>query len=92
MYYSPENKVTYEELAPSLRQMIDSKTTQTSYNSLAALVSTVYNNLGTIRITIAGSTSAAGSPQNDKELFICTSDGTVQYYKNGWKKSGGVYS
>lgn len=92
MAYNSENKVTFQELAPSLQEMINSKTSQTSFDTTAALVSTVYKNLGEVRITIAAATSAAGSPQNDKELLINTSDGTVQYYNNGWKNSGGVYS
>lgn len=92
MAFNLENKLTFEELAPSLQQLIDSKTKRSDYDVTAALVLRVYNNLGTVRVTI-GSAGAISGPQNDKELLLDTSDHSVQGYTNGsWFTCGGVYS
>ena len=93
MAFNLENKLTFEELAPSLQQMINSKTNRSDYDVTAALVLRIYNNLGTVRVTIGGGTGAVSGPQNGKELLINTADHSIQGYANeGWCTCGGVYS
>ena len=93
MAFNLENKLTFEELAPSLQQLINSKTKRSDYDVTAALVLNVYNNLGTVRVTIGGGTGAVSGPQNGKELLLNTSDHSVQGYTGGsWFTCGGVYS
>ena len=93
MAFNPENKLTFEELAPSLQQIITSKVNKSDYDPVAALVIKVYNNLGTVRVTIGSGIGAVSGPQNNKELLLNTSDHSVQGYANDtWFTCGGVYS
>ena len=93
MAFNPENKLTFEELAPSLQQIINSKAKKSDFDTTAALVTKVYNNLGTVRVTIGSSTGVVSGPQNGKELLLNTSDHSVQGYNGGaWFTCGGVYS
>lgn len=93
MAFNLENKLTFEELAPSLQQIINSKAKRSDYDVTAGLVLKVYNNLGTVRVTIGSGTGAVSGPQNGKELLLNTSDHSVQGYTNdSWFTCGGVYS
>ena len=93
MAFNPENKLTFEELAPSLQQIINSKAKKSDFDATAALVTKVYNNLGTVRVTIGSGTGAVSGPQNGKELLLNTADHSVQGYNNSsWFTCGGVYS
>lgn len=93
MAFNPENKLTFEELAPSLQQLINSKAKKTDYDTTAALVTKVYNNLGTVRVSIGSGTAVVSSPQNGKEILLNTSDHSIQGYISGaWFTCGGVYS
>ena len=65
MAFNLENKVTFEELAPSLQKMIGDSVKKSDYDATAALVIKVYNNLGTVRVTIGSGTGAVSSPQNE---------------------------
>ena len=90
---SLEDKVSFDELAPSLQNLIKSKAGKTEFDNAAGKVSTVYRNLGTVRVSIVGSENSVPNPQQDKELMINTSDHTVQGFSDGkWYKCGGVYS
>ncbi len=92
MAFQNENKITYNELAPSLQDLINSKTDSTDFSETAALVSLIYRNLGKIRVSINSNPGAIGIPINDNEILLNTSDHTVQGYSSGWYKCGGVYS
>lgn len=93
MAFNPENKLTFEELAPSLQQLINSKAKKSDFDVTAALVTKVYNNLGTVRVTIGSGTGVVSGPQNGKELLLNTSNHSVQGYNNSaWFTCGGVYS
>lgn len=93
MAFNLENKLTFEELAPSLQKMIGNSVKKSDYDATAALVIKVYNNLGTVRVTIGSGTGAVSSPKNDKELLLDTSDHSVRgYTNNNWFTCGGVYS
>lgn len=93
MAFNPENKLTFEELAPSLQQLINSKAKKADYDVTAALVTKIYNNLGTVRVTIGSGTGVVSGPQNGEELLLNTSDHSVQGYNNdAWFTCGGVYS
>ena len=70
MAFNPENKLTFEELAPSLQQLINSKAKKSDFDVTAALVTKVYNNLGTVRVTIGSGTGVVSGPQNGKELLL----------------------
>lgn len=88
-----EDKVSFDELAPSLQALINSKAGKTEFDNAAGKVSTVFRNLGTIRVSIVGREDNIPNPQQDKELMINTSDFTVEGYGAGkWYKCGGVYS
>lgn len=88
-----EDKVSFDELAPSLQNLIKSKAGKMEFDNAAGKVSTVYRNLGTVRVSIVGSENSVPNPQQDKELMINISDHTVQGFSDGkWYKCGGVYS
>ena len=88
-----EDKVSLDELAPSLQNLLKSKTGKTDFDDAAGKVSTIYRNLGTVRVSIVASENSVPNPQQDKELMINTSDHTVEGYGGGkWYKCGGVYS
>lgn len=92
MAFNSEDKVTYNELATSLQELINSKTSSTDYNATAALVSVMYRNLGKVRVSIVPDDGSVGSPVNDNELLVNKTDHTFEGYSNGWYKCGGVYS
>ena len=93
MAFNPENKLTFEELAPSLQEMISGKVSKSDYDEVAALVTKIYNDLGTVRVTIGSGFDAVPAPRNGKEILLNTSDHSVQGYTNdAWFTCGGVYS
>lgn len=92
MGFNPENKVTYDELAPTLQELIDSKASNNDYQKTASLVAQIYANLGTIRVSIISNTGAIANPVNDREMLLNTADHVLYGYSGGWYKCCGCYS
>jgi hypothetical protein len=92
MAFNLENKVTFNELAPSLQQLIRDKATIEQYNTCNAMLTKLTAQLGANRISIANSGANVANPQNDREILVSTANNTVYSYHNAWKPTGGVYS
>lgn len=95
MAFNKENKVSYEELAPSLQEMLNNKATLEDFNDLLNKFNQLYVLSNGVRISIVTALSKITTPTNDKEIAIVTSD-TVNtiytYHANKWVKVHAVYA
>lgn len=92
--FNKENKISYDELTPSLQALLDNSVTKDEFNEVLNQIKEVVNQLSGIRLSIVKNTNEIPNPQNDKELAIVLGD---EYtfcctYNNGWKKSCAVYA
>lgn len=95
MAFNKENKISWEELTPSLQDKINAKASLEAFNALKARFDNLELLSGGIRISIVSSLSNITSPVNNKELAIVTSDSVVTVYtyiSNSWKKIHAVYA
>jgi hypothetical protein len=95
MAFNKENKISWEELTPSLQDKINAKASLEAFNELKARFDNLELLSGGIRISIVSSLSNITSPVNNKELAIVTSDSVVTVYtyiSNSWKKIHAVYA
>lgn len=97
MAFNPEDKVSYEELAPSLQAMIDNAVDDSELSEVRNDLDTIINNLHGIRVSIVQDTSYISNPQNDKELAIVVNSNNNYIYmaiynSNSWKKIHAVYA
>jgi hypothetical protein len=83
MAFNPENKVSMDELAPSLQKIINDKAQQSD-------MTTVLNLVNGIRLTISANTPI--NPVNGKELWVNSSTGYIYQYNNGWQGINTVLS
>lgn len=92
--FDPENKPKYEDVAPSLQRLIDSKASQTDLDSLKTIVNnvtqTVSTQLGSVRISVGP--TAPPSPKEDKEFWWNTLNNLPCRYAGGaWVYTNAVY-
>jgi hypothetical protein len=73
--FNPEDKITYNELAPSLQELLNGKASKEDLNVLIKLING-------IRLTVG--TAAPTAPINNKEIWINTSTNLIMRYNNGW--------
>lgn len=97
MAFNPEDKVSYEELAPSLQAMIDNAVDDSELLAVRNDLDNIINNLHGIRVSIVKDTSEVLSPKNDKELAIVVNSNNNYIYmaiynSNTWKKIHAVYA
>lgn len=93
MTFNAENKITYNELAPSLQALIDSKVSDDEYNRIKRMADELTAHIDSIRVSITKSTDNVPTPIADKEILLNTTDKAMYGYNNtGWYKCGGVYS
>lgn len=95
MSFNKENKITYNELAPSLQAMIDNKADKDEFTLVKNKFDTLVALSGGVRITITTSLTSIKSPTNDKEIAIVTTDSVVTmytYHNNAWVKIHAVYA
>lgn len=97
MAFNPEDKVSYEELAPSLQAMIDNAVDDSELLAVRNDLDNIINNLHGIRVSIVKDTSEVVSPKNDKELAIVVNSNNNYIYmaiynSNTWKKIHAVYA
>lgn len=92
--FNKENKVSYDDLAPSLQEMIRNSITEEELTDILNTINQTIQQLNGIRISIVTDTSQIPEPQNNKEValvvgqqytFVCT-------YNNGWKRACAVYA
>lgn len=92
--FNKENKVSYDDLAPSLQEMIRNSITEEELSDILNTINQTIQQLNGIRISIVTDTSQIPEPQNNKEValvvgsqytFVCT-------YNNGWKRACAVYA
>lgn len=92
--FNKENKVSYDDLAPSLQEMIRNSITEEELTDIMNSINQTIQQLNGIRISIVTDTSQIPEPQNNKEValvvgsqytFVCT-------YNNGWKRACAVYA
>lgn len=92
--FNKENKVSYDDLAPSLQEMIRNSITEEELTDIMNTINQTIQQLNGIRISIVTDTSQIPEPQNNKEValvigskytFVCT-------YNNGWKRACAVYA
>ena len=91
MTFNPEDKVTLEELSPTLQALLKNTITIADFNIVKADVDKIIQQVGDNRISIVGVVGSISDPQNDKELAIETSTGLSYRYKDGWIPNGAVY-
>lgn len=78
--FNTNDKITFNELAPSLQTKLNNTVTKDDYNTLAEDIQSLISQVGNIRTTITATPSSITSPQINKELVINTSNNTVQTY------------
>ena len=92
MSFNLEDKITFEELAPSLqnkiRDSVDISTFTTANNTIIKLVS----QLGKNRVSITDNLGNIANPVNNRELAFNVSNDQLYSYAGGWKPSHGVYA
>jgi hypothetical protein len=81
--FDTENKITYEELSPSLQNRIKKIIPRGEFDSLENLVSDLEFALNGIRISIVNSLTNISAPKNDQELAIVGRDGIYSCYVYG---------
>lgn len=84
--FDTENKITYEELSPSLQNKIKKIITRTEFDTFENLVSELEHALNGIRITVTTALTNISSPKNDKELAIIGDNGIYSCYVYGNSK------
>jgi hypothetical protein len=89
--FNKEDKVTLEELSPTLQTLLSNTITIADFNTVKAEADKIIQQIGDNRISIVGNVGSISDPQNDKELAIETSTGLSYRYKNGWIPNGAVY-
>lgn len=95
MSFNMENKISWEELAPSLQEIINKKASLDDFNRLKDKFDSIELNSGGIRISIVTALSKINNPVNNKELAIVTADSVVTIYtyiSDSWKKIHAVYA
>lgn len=92
MSFNLEDKITFEELAPSLqdkiRDSVDTSTFSTANNTITKL----FSQLGENRVSITDNLGNIANPVNNRELAFNVSDDQLYSYAGGWKPSHGVYA
>ena len=91
MAFNKEDKVTLEELSPTLQALLANTITIADFNIVKADVDKIIQQVGDNRISIVGTVDSISDPQNDKEFAIETSTGLSYRYKDGWIPNGAVY-
>ena len=93
MAFNKEDKPTYNELAPSLQELLNSKANKSDIADLEAKLSTLYSNVGLIRVTV-GNAWQIPNPIENKEIVFDTSDNMIKGYlkDRGFYHTGAVYS
>ena len=91
MSFNPEDKVTLEELSPTLQALLKNTITIADFNIVKADVDKIIQQVGENRISIVGLVGSISDPQNDKEFAIETSTGLSYRYKDCWIPNGAVY-
>lgn len=94
--FDTENKITYEELSPSLQNRIKKIIPRGEFDSLENLVSDLEHALNGIRISVVNKLTDISSPKNDQELAIVGNNGIYSCYVYGnstWIKipDGDIY-
>ena len=95
MAFNKENKITYNELAPSLQAMIDNKANKDEFNNVKKRFDNLVALSGGVRITISTTLEGILSPTNDKEIAVIASKNVVTmytYHNNAWVKIHAVYA
>lgn len=104
MAFNSEDKISYEELAPSLQAILNNSIDLDTYNvlndkinNLNAYVNTFIGGLDGVRISITTSLNNISSPVNNKELaFIYNTNGAYVsmyiYAAGSWKIVHAVYA
>ena len=91
MSFNPEDKVTLEELSPTLQALLKNTITIADFNIVKADVDKIIQQVGENRISIVGLVGSISDPQTDKAFAIETSTGLSYRYKDGWIPNGAVY-
>ena len=95
MAFNLENKVSWEELAPSLQDKINAKASLAEFNALKNKFDALQILSGGVRISIVSSLNNISAPTNNKEIAIVTADSVITIYtytSNSWKKIHAVYA
>ena len=89
--FDVSDKITYNELAPTLQDLLDNAITRTEFEQLESEVEQLMVQIGDNRISIVGNVQYIASPKNKKELALETSSTLVYGYDEEWIPGGGVY-
>jgi hypothetical protein len=91
--FNTNDKITFNELAPSLQNKLNNTVTKSDYDTLYSDIQALIAQVGDIRTTITSNPSAISNPKVNKELVINTSNNTVQTYTaSGFVGMHSVYS
>lgn len=89
--FDTSDKITYNELAPTLQDLLDNAITTTEFQQLEGEVNQLMKQIGDNRISIVGDVQYIDSPRNKKELALETKSTLVYGYDEEWIPGGGVY-
>lgn len=89
MDYNVENKITLEELSPSLQNLLKSAASRLEITALANRTNKLVQLLAGVRFDIVDKLEDVTLPINGKSMVICGKDnnyGLYFYYNNKWNK------
>lgn len=92
--FNPEDKITFDELAPSLQELINAMSPAQSLSAQMQIVDGIVSQIGGNRISITANLGNIANPQQNKEIAINMTDDMIYTYKGaaGWSPTPGVYA
>jgi hypothetical protein len=92
--FNLEDKITFDELAPSLQKLLNGLAPSTDYASLQKLANKLDGQLNGIRLTITANQSSVSSPLANKEISVNTTNDIIYTFSSSgkWVPTGAVYS
>lgn len=91
--FNPNDKIGFNELAPSLQTKLNNTVTSTQYQTLQDEIESLISQVGDIRTSITSIPSSISNPKINKELVVDTSNNTIKTYTaSGFVSMHAVYA
>lgn len=92
MAFHLEDKITFDELAPSLQDRIRDSVDSSTFASANNTITKLFNQLGENRISITNNLGNIQNPVTNRELAINITNDQLYSYAGAWQPSHGVYA
>ena len=92
MSFNLEDKITFEELAPSLQAKISDSVDTSTFSTANNTVTKLFSQLGENRVSITDNLGNIANPVNNREIAFNVTNDQLYSYAGGWKPSHGVYA